>query len=80
MRHTEFLRKQITRIPKIANQSSDFLTLQTLRFQKNPTGIFKIKRKIGIPLSMGVPEIGTKNQSSQPRIHVHATKASPVWQ
>jgi hypothetical protein len=36
--------------------------------KKNPTGIFGIKNGIGIPLPMGVPEIGTKNWNSQPRI------------
>jgi hypothetical protein len=30
---TEFLHKQITTIPNIANQNTDFLTLQTLEFQ-----------------------------------------------
>jgi hypothetical protein len=34
IRRTEFLRKEITRIPNIANQNSDFLTLQTSEFQK----------------------------------------------
>jgi hypothetical protein len=33
--------------------------------KKNPTGIFGIKNGIGIPLTKGVPEIGTKNQNSQ---------------
>ncbi len=32
----------------------------------NPTVIFGIKNGSGIPLSMGVPEIGTKNWNSQP--------------
>jgi hypothetical protein len=39
--------------------------------KKIPTGIFGIKNGIGIPLPMGVPEIGTKNQNSQPSIHLH---------
>ncbi len=34
MRHSEFLRKQITRILNIINRNSNFLTLQTLEFQK----------------------------------------------
>jgi hypothetical protein len=34
--------------------------------KKIPTGIFGIKNGIGIPLPIGVPEIGTKNQNSQP--------------
>jgi hypothetical protein len=69
IRHTEFLRKEITGILSITNRNSNFLTLQTLGFQKkNPTGIFRIKNKIGIPLTMGVAEIGTKNWNSQPRL------------
>ncbi len=65
--HTEFLRKQITGIPNFANRNSNFLTLQTLEFQKNiPNGIFGIKNGIRILLIMGVPEIGTKSQNSQP--------------
>jgi hypothetical protein len=35
--------------------------------KKNPTGIFGIENGIGVPLTMGVPEIGTKNRDSQPR-------------
>jgi hypothetical protein len=65
MRRSEFLRKQITEIPNFANGNSDFLTFQTSEFQ-NPTGISGIKSGIGIPLPMGVPEIGTKNWNSQP--------------
>jgi hypothetical protein len=34
--------------------------------KKNPTGIFGIENGIGIPLPMGVPEIGTENRNSQP--------------
>ena len=67
IRRTEFLHKEITRIPNIANRNSNFPTLQTLEFQKkNPTGIFGIKHGIRIPLTVGVPEIGTKNWNSQP--------------
>jgi hypothetical protein len=36
--------------------------------KKITTGIFGIKNKIEILLPMGVPEIGTKNRNSQPRI------------
>jgi hypothetical protein len=58
IRRTEFLHKEITGIPNIANWNSNFLTLQTSKFPKrNPTGIFGIKNGIGIPLTMGVPEI-----------------------
>ena len=34
IRRTEFLRKEITGIPNIANRNSNFLTLQTSEFQK----------------------------------------------
>ena len=67
--HTEFLHEQITGISNFANRNSNFLTLQTLEFQKkNSTGIFGIKNGISIPLTMGVPEIGTKNWNSQPSL------------
>jgi hypothetical protein len=36
-------------------------------FKKNPTKISGIENRIGIPLLMGVPEIGTKIWDSQPR-------------
>jgi hypothetical protein len=59
--------QEIAGIPKIANRNSNFLTLQKLKFQKkNPTVIFGIENGSGIPLPMGVPEIGTKNWNSQP--------------
>jgi hypothetical protein len=32
--------------------------------------IFGIKNGSGIPLPMGVPEIGTKNRNSQPRMGI----------
>ncbi len=66
IRCSEFLRKQITRIPNIANWNYNFLTLQTLEFQKKMTGIIGIKNGIGIPLTMRVLEIKTKNWNSQP--------------
>jgi hypothetical protein len=67
IRCTEFLGKEITGIPNIANRNSDFLTLQTLEFQtKILTGIFGIEYGIRILLTMGVPEIGTENWNSQP--------------
>jgi hypothetical protein len=46
--------------------------------KKNPTGIFGIENRIGILLTMGVPEIGTKNWNSQPseRIHAYLMKLS----
>jgi hypothetical protein len=77
IRRTEFLHKEITGIPNIANWNSDFLTLQTSEFQKkNPTGIFRIKHGIGILLTMGVPEIGTKNQNSPPSPNGQTGKAT----
>ncbi len=66
MRCIEFLRKQITWFPNISNPISNFLTLQILEFQKNPTRIFGIENGIRILLTIGVPEIGTKKQNSQP--------------
>jgi hypothetical protein len=45
-----------------------FIDFSTTEFGKKIlTGIFGIKNGIGIPLPMGVPEIGTENQNSQPR-------------
>jgi hypothetical protein len=71
IRRTDFLRKETTGILNIPNWKPDFLTLQTSEFQKkNPTGIFRIENRIGIPLTMGVPEIGTKNRNSQPSLVV----------
>jgi hypothetical protein len=69
IRRTEFLCKKITGIPNIPNGNSNFLTLQTLDLKKNPAGIFGIKNGSRILLPMGVPEIGTKNQNSQPSPH-----------
>jgi hypothetical protein len=44
-----------------------FLDFLTAEFEKNfLTGILGIVNWIGIPLPMGVPEIGTKNWNSQP--------------
>jgi hypothetical protein len=64
IRCTEFLHKEITGIPNIANRNSNFLTLPTLEFQKkNLTGIFGIKNGIRILLTMGVPD-----QKSEPKI------------
>jgi hypothetical protein len=46
-----------------------FLDFSTVEFEKNfQTGIVGIKNGIEIPLLMGVPEIGTKNWNSQPRV------------
>jgi hypothetical protein len=36
-----------------------FVEFSIAEFKKNPTGISGIKNGIGIPLPMGVPEIGT---------------------
>ncbi len=71
-RCTEFLCKKLPEFQKIANWNSDFRTLQKSEFQKkNPTGIFRIVNGIGIPPPMGVPEIGTKNRNSQPRVALY---------
>jgi hypothetical protein len=42
--------------------------------KKQTTGIFRIKNRIGILLLMGVPEIGTKNWNSQPRVEKQSKK------
>jgi hypothetical protein len=45
--------------------NSDFSIFQQQNSKKkNPAGFFGIKNGIGIPLPMGVPEIGTKNWNS----------------
>jgi hypothetical protein len=46
-----------------------FLEFSTAEFEKkNLTRILGIEKGIGIPLPMGVPEIGTKNRNSQPSL------------
>ncbi len=66
MRRTDFLCQKITSIPNFANQNSNLMTFQKGKSKKNPKGIPGIENRIGIPLPMGVPEIGTKNWNSQP--------------
>jgi hypothetical protein len=62
MRCSQFLRKQITRIPNFANRNSNFSDFPDIGISKqNPTGISGIRNGIGIPLPMGVPGNGTKN-------------------
>jgi hypothetical protein len=69
MRGSEFLRKKFTGTPNIPNQNYNFLTFQASEFQKIiQTRIYGIKNGIGILLTMGVPEIGTKNRNSQGRV------------
>jgi hypothetical protein len=64
--------QEIAGIPKIANQNSNFLTLQKSKFQKkNQTGIFGSVNGIRIPPPMGVLEIGTKNPNSKPSWGCH---------
>ncbi len=67
MRHSEFLRKQIIGILNFANQNSDFGFPDIGILNFNPIRISGIKNEIRILLSMGVPEIVTENQNSQPR-------------
>ncbi len=53
---------------QILESEFQFLNYSTAEIEKNfPTGIFGIENGIGIPLTMGVPEIRTKNWNSQPR-------------
>ncbi len=47
-------------------------------FKKKLTGIFGIENGIGIPLAMGVPEIGTENWNSQPRSLLLLPLPSPL--
>jgi hypothetical protein len=66
MRCIEFLRYFFFEFP-ISESEFRFLNFSTAEFEKIfTTGIFGIKNEIGIPLPMGVPEIGTKNWNSQP--------------
>ncbi len=66
MRCTEFLGYYFLEF-QILESEFQFVNFQQRNSKKNLTGIFEIKNGIGIPLPMGVPEIGTKNQNSQPR-------------
>jgi hypothetical protein len=68
IRHTEFLRKEITGIPNIAKSEFQFSDSPDIGISKKKlTEIFGIEHGIGILLTMGVPEIGNENQNSQPR-------------
>jgi hypothetical protein len=54
---------------QILESEFQFLDFSIAEFDQNfLTRIFGIKNKIKIPLSVGVPEIGTKNQNSQPSV------------
>ncbi len=69
IRHTDFLHKEITRIPNIPNRNSNFLTLQTLEFQKKirPESL-ESNTELEFCLQWGSqklePKIGTPNQVS----------------
>ncbi len=69
IRRTEFLRKEITGIMNIANRNSNFLTLQTLKFQKKiqPESL-ELKTELEFCLRWGSqklePKIGIPNQAS----------------
>jgi hypothetical protein len=67
MRCIEFLRLFFSEF-QISELEFGFTNFSTAEFKKNLTGIFGIKNRIGIPLPMGVSEIGTKNWNSQPRL------------
>jgi hypothetical protein len=73
-RRSEFPRKQITGIPNFANRNSDFLSFQTLEFQKKRPespesktelelcfrwGSQKLEQKIGITNQAGEAAIAT---------------------
>ncbi len=61
------------------NRNSNFSIFQQRNSKKNLTGIFGIKNGIGIPLSMGVPEIGTKNWNSQPSFQLGGFLCRQSW-
>jgi hypothetical protein len=63
MRRCEFLRKQITKIPNIANQNSNFLSLQTLEFQKTLPESPESKTELEFCLRWG-------SQKSDPKIEI----------
>jgi hypothetical protein len=68
MRCTEFLRKKITGIPNTANRNSNFLTLQTLEFQKkirpkSPESKTKPKFRLQWGSQKSEPKIGIPNQA-----------------
>jgi hypothetical protein len=66
MSYIEFLRLFFFEF-QIFESEFQFLDFSTAEFiRKILTGIFGIKNGIGIPLPMGVPEIGTENRNSQP--------------
>jgi hypothetical protein len=66
MRCIEFLHLFFSEF-QILESEFQFLNFSTAEFEKkNPTGIFGIKNGIRILLPMGVPEIGSENQNSQP--------------
>jgi hypothetical protein len=70
MRCIEFLRLFFSEF-RISESEFRFLDFSTAEFKrKNSTGIFGIKNGIRTPLPMGVPEIGTKNRNSQPRVNM----------
>ncbi len=71
MRCIEFLRFFFFSEFGILESEFWFLHFSTAEFENNfPTGIFGIENGIGIPLPMGVPEIGTENRNSQPRFNL----------
>jgi hypothetical protein len=70
MRCIEFLGLLFSEF-RISESEFRFLDFSTAEFKiKIQTGIFGIENGIGILLPMGVPEIGTENQSSQPSLRV----------
>ncbi len=65
-RCTEFLCKKLPEFRKLQIGIPIFWLSKNQNLKKNPTGIFGIVNRIGIPPPMGVPEIRTKNRNSQP--------------
>ncbi len=68
MRCTEFVPKENNGILNFPNRNYDMMTFQQWNSEKILTGIPGICNRIGIPLPMGVTEIGTENLNSQPSL------------
>jgi hypothetical protein len=78
MRCIEFLCYFVFRIPNFGIGIPICQFFNSRIQKKLPTGISGIKNRIGIPLPMGVPEIGTENRNSQPRLWPKA-RPKAIW-
>jgi hypothetical protein len=84
IRRIEFLRKEITGIPNIPNQNSNFLTLHTSGFPKKirPESL-ELKMESEIHLQWGPqksePKVGIPNQAGAAKICIGIGKTREVW-